>query len=230
MNAGIISSTHLSPTGFAMATRWWPDRRPPRSGAAVPAARNIGLADRQIPNPASGDPLPPRRERGFWAPQQGKIVRGRYVPARAEPPGWQEPRKKLQFPKATPQVQRSIFAFADFSDENAGQGRPPVKEEQYVNHQAKSYVPSQGGVARAPLGAWNHQQNHAPPKQKAANPSVAAAQQQLRRPAPAVTNVPAYVQPGGVGLRPVGQPLRARTDGRAAPPPPPKEEPACIIS
>ena len=96
----------------AIGGRWWPDRRPPRSSHGVFLGRKKGQQfDKQIPNPPSADPVVPRRDnRGAWAPQPGgQVVRGAggsliWMPNRAEPAEWKEPRRRLLFPKATPKV------------------------------------------------------------------------------------------------------------------------------
>ena len=58
----------------------------------------------------------------------------RYMPARTEPPGWQEPRKKLKFPQATPQPHRldHHYSYADLHNLRPmlSIGMPPCKEEQ----------------------------------------------------------------------------------------------------
>ena len=106
---------------LAPGARWWPDRRPPRSGLGIP--HKMGWGNKQIPNPPSAGPMPGRRDRGWWAPQPGgKVVQGprgrlQYVPARAEPEGWKEPKKRLQFPLPTPA--RAKTAAAAANKENA---------------------------------------------------------------------------------------------------------------
>ena len=101
-------------SGYRLAkmasVRWWPDNRPPRSALQVPKGIQ---GNKCIPNPPSAalqeaiNPPKPK-DRGFWAPQPGvwKNIQGKmqYVRSRVEPPGWQEPRKKLQFPLSTPAV------------------------------------------------------------------------------------------------------------------------------
>ena len=96
-----------------MGGRWWPDRRPPRSGYLAPRQKRGGPVHPDklvIPAPPSAAPPPGRRDRGPWAPVGGgQVVRAAhggmmYLPNRAEPPEWKEPRKRLQFPKATPKA------------------------------------------------------------------------------------------------------------------------------
>ena len=82
----------------------WPS--PPPSKKYVPDHHR----SRIIPENPSGKPGPkqaPPPERGFWAPVPGgawkKGARGlRFVPARKEPSGWHDPKKKLAFPPPTP--------------------------------------------------------------------------------------------------------------------------------
>ena len=159
----------------AVGGRWWPDRRPPRSAAGIPVKQ--GWGNRMIPNPPSAAPQPAKNDRGFWAPQPGKWhqVRGRmqYFPARAEPPGWQEPRKKLQFPKATPLAERQQrldrhASYADVSSlrpteltSGTNMGRPPPKEKQDTREEFRMPpIPESPQQRRRPLAEWNANNNN----------------------------------------------------------------------
>ena len=107
----------------AIGAKWWPDRRPPRSSHGVFLGRKKGQQfDKQIPNPPSAAPIAPRHhDRGAWAPQPGgQVVKGVggsliWMPNRAEPVEWKEPRRRILFPKATPKV-------AAMDKENRGGG------------------------------------------------------------------------------------------------------------
>ena len=133
------------------SVRWWPDNRPPRSALQVPKGIQ---GNKCIPNPPSAalqeaiNPPKPK-DRGFWAPQPGvwKQIQGKmqYVRSRVEPPGWQEPRKKLQFPLSTPAV--------NARNEN---GLLPTHVEALLGMSQENYAPPPAiGAGRRPLATIN---------------------------------------------------------------------------
>ena len=102
-----LKSEHPSVGTMAPQGRWYSWPSPPPSKKYVPDYQR----SRIVPNPASGKPHPNRQppaQRGFWAPVPGgawrKGPRGlRFIPARNEPSGWHDPKKRLAFAATPPQ-------------------------------------------------------------------------------------------------------------------------------
>ncbi len=212
--------------------RWWPDRRPPRSAAGLPIKQ--GWGNKMIPNPPSAaQEAPERRERGFWAPQPGRWanVKGqmRYVRSRAEPPGWQEPRKKLQFPQPTPVAHRN-----DRRDPlptmQGPSGRPPFKEEQ-VTREVYARMPTVGEGRRplATISEANGLEAAKHGKPRAAGYSLQQQQQpqqQQQQHAPLVGARTVSNAVARIEKRTAAATTASTEDVRLEP----KEEPACVIS
>ena len=205
----------------AVARRWWPDNRPPRSAAAAAGVRNKRTWANAVPNPLSakvGAGQEKRPERGFWAPQGGQFVNGprglQYVPARKEPPEWKEPRKKLNFPRPTPQKQQPT---AEADKENA-RAQPPEARK----------APAQKGLAHssAPNVPQAAAQFHKPakPDEGARRPSAGSRRPSAGRAAPrppAPVFLPLAAAPAAAPCSPIPE---GKEEGQA------EEDSACIVS